>query len=288
MKSKSRTAALGGSREGGYSQKEVHSVKIFIQNHLCQVWNWLYLEEEGVVGGEGEEGEEDEAPERGVSVQFSPAEFLQVRHANYESRALKQLLQATNRLAHLNPSQPISNYQSRALKQLFQATNRLAHLNLEGFERFVGSTIDRALAGARTKSSDPLESREVADEQSEEAVYLQHEVEHDTDMYVSKEADVRRSSCGDCKSKVRPVCESCLRSGESSCSSALSSLESVKSSQGSAGVPRSRESDSSARGSYLSSGNLFTIHLVCLFLLLFFLARGSYLSSGNLFTIHLL
>ena len=52
---------------------------ICIQNHLCQVWNWLYLEEEGVVGGEGEEGEEDEAPERGVSVQFSPAEFLQVR-----------------------------------------------------------------------------------------------------------------------------------------------------------------------------------------------------------------
>jgi len=195
VKSKSRTAALGGSREGGYSQKEV--------------WNWLYLEEEGVVG-DGEEGEEEGAPERGVSVQFSPAEFL-------------------------------------------QATNRLAHLNLEGFERFVGSTIDRALAGARTKSSDPLESREVADEQSEEAVYLQHEVEHDTDMYVSKEADVRRTSCGDCKSKVRPVCESCLRSGESSCSSALSSLESVKSSQGSAGVPRSRESDSSARGSYLSS-----------------------------------
>ena len=154
----------------------------------------------------------------------------------------------------------LSKHSIQAAK--FQATNRLAHLNLEGFERFVGSTIDRALAGARTKSSDPLESREVADEQSEEAVYLQHEVEHDTDMYVSKEADVRRTSCGDCKSKVRPVCESCLRSGESSCSSALSSLESVKSSQGSAGVPRSRESDSSARGSYLSSGNLIRIHLV--------------------------
>ena len=184
--------------------------------------------------GDGEEGEEEGAPERGVSVQFSPAEFLQVP----------------------------ANHHSLASTLLFQATNRLAHLNLEGFERFVGSTIDRALAGARTKSSDPLESREVADEQSEEAVYLQHEVEHDTDMYVSKEADVRRTSCGDCKSKVRPVCESCLRSGESSCSSALSSLESVKSSQGSAGVPRSRESDSSARGSYLSSGNLIRIHLV--------------------------
>ena len=190
------------------------------------------------MAGEGEEEEEEEgAPERGVSVQFSPAEFLQVANDHSISECTCTLL--------------------------FQATNRLAHLNLEGFERFVGSTIDRALAGSRTKSSDPLESREVADEQSEEAVYLQHEVEHDTDMYVSKEADVRRTSCGDCKSKVRPVCESCLRSGESSCSSALSSLESVKSSQGSGGgVPRSRESDSSARGSYLSSGNLIRIHLV--------------------------
>ena len=40
--------------------------------------------------------------------------------------------------------------------EFLQATNRLAHLNLEGFERFVGNTIDRALAGARAKSSDVL------------------------------------------------------------------------------------------------------------------------------------
>ena len=48
---------------------------------------------------------------------------------------------------------------------------------------------------------------------------------------------------------------SCLKSGESSCSSALSSLESVKSSGGSTGVcSRHRgESDSSARGSSFSS-----------------------------------
>ena len=77
VKSKSRTAALGGgSREGGYSQKEVSDFFVST-HHLLQVWNWLYLEEEGVVG-EGEEGEDEEAPERGVSVQFSPAEFLQV------------------------------------------------------------------------------------------------------------------------------------------------------------------------------------------------------------------
>ena len=45
---------------------------------IFQVWNWLYLEEEGQ-GNEGEEDEEDEVEgDRGVSVQFSPAEFLQV------------------------------------------------------------------------------------------------------------------------------------------------------------------------------------------------------------------
>ena len=186
---------------------------------------------------DGEEEEDEGAPDRAVSVQFSPAEFLQVPS------------NSNHNLVHYF-KQPAS-----------QATNRLAHLNLEGFERFVGSTIDRALAGARTKSSDPLESHETGEDQSGEAVYLQHEVEHDTDMYVSKETEVRK--CGDCKTKVRPVCESCLRSGESSCSSALSSLESIKSSQSSAGVPRGRESESSsARGSYLSSGNLIRIHLV--------------------------
>ena len=42
--------------------------------------------------------------------------------------------------------------------EFLQATNRLAHLNLEGFERFVGNTIDRALAGARAKSSDVLDA----------------------------------------------------------------------------------------------------------------------------------
>ena len=108
-------------------------------------------------------------------------------------------------------------------------------------------------------------------EEGGEPLYLRHESRGlDTDMYVGQEGgEGRRTGCGDCKSKVtpapppcfltsrcqvRPVCESCLRSGESSCSSALSSLESVKSSQGSGGSAiRTRESDSSARGSYLSS-----------------------------------
>ena len=215
VKSKSKTQKHehGIFDKSGYSQKEV--------------WNWLYLEEAAKNNGlniESYPGHQNpdqnlESKEKSVSVQFSPAEFL-------------------------------------------QATNRLAHLNLEGFERFVGNTIDRALAGARAKSSDVLDAcdkdkenqnldQSLIDTSSKNnGVYLNNS-ERDTDVYVSKESN-QHPSCGhDDKSKVRPICESCLRSGESSCSSALSSLESVKSSlsQG----PRSRESDSSARGSFLSN-----------------------------------
>lgn len=125
------------------------------------MWNWLYLEEEGR-GREDQEVEEGVPGERGVSVQFSPAEFL-------------------------------------------QATSRLAHLNLEGFERFVGSTIDRALAGARTKSSDPLEAREDEKEGEEEGPEPLYLTAQDTDLYVGQEGGEqgRRTGCGDCKSKVR-------------------------------------------------------------------------------------
>jgi len=215
VKSKSKTQKHehGMLDKSGYSQKEV--------------WNWLYLEEAAKNNGlniESNPGHENqdqnlESKEKSVSVQFSPAEFL-------------------------------------------QATNRLAHLNLEGFERFVGNTIDRALAGARAKSSEVLDAcdkdkeNQILDQSLIDTSSKNNEVylngsERDTDVYVSKESN-QHPSCGDCKSKVRPICESCLRSGESSCSSALSSLESVKSSlsQG----PRSRESESSsARGSYLSN-----------------------------------
>ena len=207
-----------GLDKTGYSQKEV--------------WNWLYLEEAAKKNGfnietydvDGDQGDGEMAPDKSVSVQFSPVEFL-------------------------------------------QATNRLAHLNLEGFERFVGNTIDRALAGARAKSSDVLDPRgkdkenfnqnqsQILDSSSIKNNEPIFKSDRDTDdVYVGKDPNHNQSpqGCG-CKSKVRSVCDSCLRSGESSCSSALSSLESVKSSlsQG----PRSRESDGSvsARGSYLSS-----------------------------------
>ena len=81
------------------------------------------------------------------------------------------------------------------------------------------------------------------------------------------------------------MCESCLRSGESSCSSALSSLESVKSSVSSGGQQRSRESDSSARQQTLSStsgrtrGNDISPLWLSIQLTLFFHLTNNFLSA---------
>ena len=226
VKSKSKTQRHEHSHSGQMTDKTGYSQK--------EVWNWLYLEEAAKNNGLGIEAYPDdrdaaEAREKSVSVQFSPVEFL-------------------------------------------QATSRLAHLNLEGFERFVGSTIDRALAGARAKSSDVLDARDKDKEtpvlDNPHPSLIEHsggrevagQGDRDTDMYVGQDTPVTRDNgqertrdtrvvtqtpgghtCG--HSKVRPVCESCVRSGDSSCSSALSSLESVKSS-----TSQERRSESSSSG----------------------------------------
>ena len=195
------------------TQKHEHVSHVSAGYSQKEVWNWLYLEEAAKSNGLNLENEES------FDGEFGPDDIA--RMAREKSVSVQ--------------FSPV---------EFLQATNRLAHLNLEGFERFVGNTIDRALAGARAKSSDVLDGGD----KSKENQNLEPS-ERDTDIYVRAEPSTAVRSCG--HSKVRPVCESCLRSGDSSCSSALSSLESVKSSlsQG----PRSRESDSSARGSYLSS-----------------------------------
>lgn len=92
----------------------------------------------------------------GVSVQFSPTEFL-------------------------------------------SATTRLAHLDLEGFERFVGNTFDRAINSAkagRTKSTDLLTENDVNEDSGEggmeevdvvDTCDVECGVQGDTDTYVWKD-----------------------------------------------------------------------------------------------------
>ena len=148
VKSRGRVEEVGHEKTG-YNQKEV--------------WNWLYLEEDGDLdqppsssSSSIDQYMDDQGPDKsGVSVQFSPTEFL-------------------------------------------SATTRLAHLDLEGFERFVGSTFDRALAGARTgraQSSDLLETSK-PDSGVEDPVPspVEHTVLHkdgghrDTDTYVWRDS----------------------------------------------------------------------------------------------------
>ena len=90
--------------------------------------------------------------EAGVSVQFSPTEFL-------------------------------------------SATSRLAHLDLEGFERFVGNTFDRAIAGARagrTKSADILDGSppqmDSGGDGGGEPTVIVDGLERDTDTYVWRDS----------------------------------------------------------------------------------------------------
>ena len=109
--------------------------------------------------------------------------------------------------------------------EFLAATGRLAHLDLDRFDQFVGNTIDRAVTKSRVKSSDiSLLNTAVKKKGREE----------ETNVYVSQE-------------EVVGGCQTCLKAGHSSCSSALSSLESDRSSYRK--VVKSGESDSSAIGS---------------------------------------
>ena len=143
--------------KNGYSQKEV--------------WQWLHLDDNEAKNSRLDcppaqyddeklycdksamNAEQSADGKAGVSVQFSPAEFL-------------------------------------------SATTRLAHLDLEGFERFVGSTFDRAIAGAksggRIKSSNLIlaESEDKCDTRGEVVEGGDAVVENcqpDTDTYVWKD-----------------------------------------------------------------------------------------------------
>ena len=71
------------------------------------------------MAGEGEEEEEEGAPERGVSVQFSPAEFLQV--ANDHSMRM-----------HLHPTIPGHQPACPPQPRGFRAVCRLNHRSCPG------------------------------------------------------------------------------------------------------------------------------------------------------------
>lgn len=118
----------------------------------------------------------------------------------------------------LDPSHPCSDHYSESPSlprgpksvsvqfsptEFLSATTRLAHLDLEGFERFVGSTFDRAVAGARPhraqssdlldasspEASERLETSDLSDPSSLEPNHgRERECERDTDTYVWRDS----------------------------------------------------------------------------------------------------
>ena len=130
-----------------------------------EVWNWLYLEEAAKNNGFNIEAYEA-YPDDGGEAAEAREKSVSVQFSPVE---------------------------------FLQATSRLAHLNLEGFERFVGNTIDRALAGARAKSSDVLDARDKDKEPPVLAASIVdcpaskeagHPGDRDTDVYVGQDPSV--------------------------------------------------------------------------------------------------
>lgn len=170
---KSRNRSEDQHEKTGYSQKEV--------------WNWLYLEESGETGLEPSHPCVDPT---GACV-------------NSTYSCVDTSLSCTD---------PYSDYYSPGTTdksvsiqfsptEFLSATTRLAHLDLEGFERFVGNTFDRALAGARggrTKSSDLIESSSAEESNPLEGLVVLEpssldssptsQCERDTDTYVWRDS----------------------------------------------------------------------------------------------------
>ena len=170
---KSRTRSEDPHEKTGYSQKEV--------------WNWLYLEESGEAGLE---------PTRPCVDPSGPC-------VNAAYSCVDTSLTCTDPYSdHYSPGTTDKSVSIQfSPTEFLSATSRLAHLDLEGFERFVGNTFDRALAGARSgraQSTDLLESSSAEEcNPLEELVVLEpssldvsptSQCERDTDTYVWRDS----------------------------------------------------------------------------------------------------
>ena len=95
------------------------------------------------------------------------------------------------------------------------ASNRLAHLDIDGFDNFVGNTLEKAIVKKRRQKQIEMRMQE------ERTVTITEVPKHSSTLDVKHEHN---------NNVEKKSCQTCAVSGESSCSSALSSLESVRSS----------------------------------------------------------
>ena len=146
-----------------------------------EVWNWLYAEQAGnaVTGSTGNTGN--------------------IKDIYSVPQKLKSICNGINKA---------EDEFTKTADDFLNASNRLAHLDLEGFEAFVGNTLEKALLKRRKKkcicgNCELCESKLILD---------------NCDMYQPVNNNNNNKKCENCSN------------GESSCSSALSSLESNRSS----------------------------------------------------------
>ncbi|TRY67147.1 hypothetical protein TCAL_02951 [Tigriopus californicus] len=220
-----------------------------------EVWNWLYIEDELALQG---------------------AQAGSKRTSNIIPEQLKDLYSVptkTHRSQTLKEPEANGQIESDLTKtvevqfspqEFFTASSRLAHLDLDGFETFVGNTLEKAIAKkqkekhrrAREEAAAAAASMSPSTGQESNSLYDTARTVTITEVPTHSPLDVRMESIkesapnhsnttnhnnnnnndnntsnnnNNSQANNRTTCQTCIASGESSCSSALSSLESVRS-----------------------------------------------------------
>lgn len=179
-----------------------------------EVWNWLYTENE-----------------EGQQVSAEPQELYSI-----PQKAKAKVIEASCESSDVAVEVKFSP------EEFVTAPERLAHLDLDGFENFVGNTLEKAMLKRRREMKAKAKVKVLA--QNEVTV---SEIPKHTSL------DVKTVSDDPATPSHPQTCQTCIASGESSCSSALSSLESVRSSSGSSGRRSEGVSRSSSGSETLGS-----------------------------------
>lgn len=220
-----------------------------------EVWNWLYIEDELALQGaqQGSKRTSNIIPEQLKDLYSIPTK-------THRTQPLKEA-ESNNGQMESEPNKTVEVQFSP--HEFFTASSRLAHLDLDGFETFVGNTLEKAIAKkqkekhrrAREEAAAAAASMSPSTGQESNSLYDTARTVTITEVPTHSPLDVRMESTKESASNNnnsnntstastnnnnnnnnnnshannRTTCQTCIASGESSCSSALSSLESVRS-----------------------------------------------------------
>ncbi len=250
-----------------------------------EVWNWLYTEDEEdwIVSAAVDRRS---AEERLRDLYSTPAKNKNTKDVARQEDVAVEENEYDDIEEDLQQGGGNSVEVQFSPQEFLDSSNRLAHLDLDGLERFVGNTLEKAIAKRQRQRMKEMQALDHRDDYEVEMVTGPGELdEHVEEVLVNDNDHVEdrtvtitevpttsplnvKDACDHVHSANKVTannnnnnndsgvaanskhqCQTCLASGESSCSSALSSLESVRSSY-SNGVSRS-SSGSETLGSEL-------------------------------------